>query len=83
MTITLEIPEEVVTATKMTTLELLLELALALYASRRLSSGKASKMAQMSLWQFRQHAAARNITANLDVDDLNEEVATLQTLGLL
>ena len=83
MAIFLEIPEEVISSTKLTPDEMLLELALTLYSSRRLSSGKASEMAKMPLLQFRQIAASRGIPVDLDVADFHEEVETLKNLGLL
>ena len=59
MTVMLEIPEDILASARMSPEDALLELALALYASRRLSIGKARELVGMSLWQFRQIAAAR------------------------
>ncbi len=61
--------------------ELRTELAITLYASRRLSIGKARELAQMPLWQFRQLLASRRIPVNLTPDDLDQEISTLQQLG--
>ena len=83
MTITLEIPEDIVASAQLSAEDVLLELALSLYASRRLSIGKARELARLSLWQFRQHAAARGIAADIDVAGFEDELASLEQLGLL
>lgn len=59
------------------------ELAIYLYAQGRLSIGKARELAEMSLWQFRQLLATRQIPAHYNVEDLEDEVTTLQKLGRL
>lgn len=83
MAVTIEIPTDIVTSSRMTPEELRLELALSLYAARRLSIGKAREFAQLSLWQFRQILAARQIPIDLELDDLDAEIESLQHLGRL
>ena len=83
MAVTIEIPTDIVTSSRMTPEELRLELALSLYATRRLSIGKAREFAQMPLWQFRQILAARQIPVDLEIDDLDAEVESLRQLGRL
>ena len=58
-----------------------LELAVALYAQRRLSVGKARELAGLSLWEFRQILASRKIAPHYDTEDLNEDLETLRALG--
>jgi predicted HTH domain antitoxin len=53
-TATLEIPQGVLNAAQMNTQDLRRELALTLYAQRRLSLGKARELAGLSLWELRQ-----------------------------
>jgi predicted HTH domain antitoxin len=64
-------------------LELKTEIAVHLYAQRRLSIGKARELADMSLWEFRQLLASRRISPHYDVTDLDEDVATLREMGRL
>ena len=82
-TATLEIPQGVLDAAQMNTHELRRELALALYAQRRLSLGKARELAGLSLWEFRQWLGLRRIEAHYDAADLQDDVATLRELGRL
>ena len=51
---TLEIPHGGLDTAQMNPQEFRRELALALYAQRRLSLGKGRKLAGLSLWEFRQ-----------------------------
>ena len=82
-TATLEIPQGVLDAAQMNTHELRRELALALYAQRRLSLGKARELAGLSLWEFRQWLGLRRIEAHYDAADLQDDIATLRELGHL
>ena len=79
----LEIPQGVLDAAQMNTHELRRELALALYAQRRLSLGKARELAGLSLWEFRQWLGLRRIEAHYDAEDLQDDIATLRELGRL
>jgi predicted HTH domain antitoxin len=83
MTIYLELPDDILASAKLTADEARVELAVALYASGRLSVGKARNLANMPLWQFRQLLAARNIHVHLDTADVDSDVATLQRLDRL
>ena len=79
----IDIPRDVFDSARLTSAELKLELALALYAQQRLSIGKARELAGMSLWAFRQQLAARQIPTHLDIDDVQEDIKTLTQLGRL
>ena len=81
MTETLEIPQEILDSARLTMSELKIEVAVLLYSENRLSIGKAHEFAGMSLWQFRQLLASRQIPVHFDKDDLNEDVETLRELG--
>lgn len=83
MSIYLELPDDVLASARMSVDEARLELALALYARRRLSFGKARELAQLSVWQFRQQLAAREIPVHLDTSDLNQEIEMLKQLDQL
>lgn len=80
MVTTLEIPQEILESARLTTSELKVEIAVSLYASGRLSVGKARELASMSLWQFRQLLASRQVSPHFDLDDLAEDVAALKKL---
>ena len=82
-TISIEIPREVIHATRMTPGELRRELAIYLFQQGRLSFGKAREMAGMTLWTFQQTLASREIPVHYDVEDYEEDLATLRKLGRL
>lgn len=79
-TATFDIPQDILDSARLSLSEARLELAIALYAQRRLSIGKARELANVSLWQFRQILAARRISVNYDVEELHQDIATLQKL---
>jgi predicted HTH domain antitoxin len=83
MMTTFDIPQDILESARITPTELKVEMAIYLYASRRLSIGKARELAEMSLWQFRQLLAARQIAPNLDEADLAADIETLKELGRL
>lgn len=80
---TLDIPKDILESARLSAAELKVEMAVFLYASGRLSIGKARELAQLSLWQFRQLLASRKISPHLDDSDLNDDIATLKQLGRL
>lgn len=79
----LEVPQDVLDSARLTINDLKVEIAVSLYAQRRLSLGKARELAGMSLWEFRQLISFRGITAHYDVDDLKDDLKTLHELGRL
>jgi len=82
-TISIEIPREVIHAARMTPRDLKRELAIYLYQQGRLSFGKAREMAGMTVWAFQQLLASRKITIHYDVEDYEEDLATLKELNRL
>ena len=76
----IEIPTDVLESSRLSVQEIKQELALALYAQRRLSVGKARELAGMSLWEFRQLLGARHIPPHYDESDLAEDLAALNEL---
>jgi predicted HTH domain antitoxin len=82
-TISIEIPREVVHVTQMTPQELRRELALYLFQQGKLSFGKAREMTGMSVWAFQQLLGSRGIPVHYDVEDYEEDWATLKELGRL
>lgn len=78
---TVEIPESILDLAHLSVDDVKVELAVTLYAQRRLGIGKARELAGMTLWEFRQILAARQIPAHYDVEDLEQDVETLRRLG--
>lgn len=75
-TVTIEIPQYLMAAAHATPDEVKVELAVRLYEQRRLSIGHAREMAGMSLWQFRQLLASRQIAPDYGVEDLDQDMQT-------
>lgn len=82
-TIAIEIPREVIHATRMTPQELKRELAVYLFQQGRLSFGKAREMAAMTAWAFQQLLGTRGIPVHYDLADYELDLATLKELGRL
>jgi predicted HTH domain antitoxin len=82
-TVMFEVPQDILDAARLTAPELLLELAIWLYAQGRLSIGKARELAGVSLWEFRQVLAARRIVVHYGLDDLHTDMTTMGKLGSL
>jgi predicted HTH domain antitoxin len=81
--VTLELPSDVLLATRLTTSELKVELAVHLFEQGKLSLGKACDLANMDIWQFMQLLGARGITAHYDIEEYEEDLDTLKRLGRL
>ena len=79
----LQIPQDILDSARLTINELKIEIAVSLYAQGRLSIGKARELAEMSLWEFRQLLAFRNISPHFDISDLGDDVAVLREKGRL
>ncbi|NBC19366.1 MAG: UPF0175 family protein [Bacteroidetes bacterium] len=77
------IPEEVLQAAHLTPEELKRELAVLLFAQRRLTLGQACRLADMPRLPFQHLLASRGIGPQYDVEDLEEDVETLRKLGRL
>jgi len=79
----IEIPQDILDSARLKLPDLKIELALLLYSQHRLSIGKARELADLSLWEFRQLLGFRKIPVHYDVNDLNDDVATLKQMGRL
>lgn len=77
------IPDEIVSATKLSATELKLEIAIMLYKQERISIGKACKWLEMNLIEFRRELGKRGLTINYDVEDFESDLKTLRSLGRL
>ncbi|MCA9897966.1 MAG: UPF0175 family protein [Ardenticatenaceae bacterium] len=76
----IEIPKDILRATRMTPAELKVELAITLFQGNKLSFGKAREMADMDVWAFQQLLGSRGIPPHYDVSDYEEDLATLSEM---
>ncbi|MBP7865763.1 MAG: UPF0175 family protein [Acidobacteria bacterium] len=79
--ISIEIPREVIHATRMKPLELKQELAIHLFQQGKLSFGLAREMAGLSVWTFQQLLGSRGIPVHYDLEDYEEDLKTLKGMG--
>jgi predicted HTH domain antitoxin len=82
-TIVIEIPREIIHATRMTPEELRRELAIHLFQQGKLSFGKAREMAGMTVWAFQQLLGSRDILIHYDLEDYETDRSTLKEIGQL
>jgi predicted HTH domain antitoxin len=80
-TVSFEISQEVLRASRLTEDELRRELALHLFEEEKLSFGKARELAQMSVWDFQQFLGGRGIPVHYDVEAYEDDRETLRRLG--
>jgi predicted HTH domain antitoxin len=78
----LEIPEDISKAAGLTERDCLIELAVHLYAERRLPFSQALRLCGLDRLSFERELANRNITL-YRVGDLHEDVDALKELGRL
>ncbi len=77
------IPDKIVSATKMSSDELKLEIAIMLYKQEKISSGTACQWLGLNLIEFRRELGQHGLTINYDVDDFEADIATIKSLGRL
>ena len=75
------IPDNILQAAGISEAELKLEIAIILYQQRKLSTGKAQRLAGMNLIEFQRELASRGICVNYDVEDFQADLKTLRKLG--
>jgi len=79
--IVIEIPREIIHATRMTPEELRRELAIYLFQQGKLSFGKAREMAGLTIWTFQQLLGSRGIPVHYDFEDYEADRSMLQEIG--
>ena len=83
--LTLEIPDDLLDSLRVPPEDqesyLLKELAVRLYQKGLLSFGKARELCRMTKWEFHEVLGKEGIARHYDVDDLNADLATLETLN--
>lgn len=76
------IPDDILETAGLTEKDCLIELAVHLYAERRLTIGQALRLSQLSRLEFESELARHDISL-YSVEDLNDDVAALKELGRL
>ncbi len=79
-TVSIEIPREILRATRMTLQEIKQDLAILLFQQGKRSFGKAREMAGMSVWSFQQLLGSRGIPVHHDQMEYEEDVQTLNLI---
>jgi predicted HTH domain antitoxin len=79
---TLNISDQVLQASGLTEEELTLEIAVALYQREILSLGKAADFAGLHRMAFQAALYKRKVPINYDIEDLEDDLETLEKLGL-
>jgi predicted HTH domain antitoxin len=79
-TTSIEISKDILRATRMTTAELKVELAITLFQGNKLSFGKAREMAEMDVWTFQQLLGSRGISPHYDISDYEEDLDTISEM---
>jgi predicted HTH domain antitoxin len=83
MQIVVDIPDAVLQQAHLSPRELLVDFAVFLYQSERLSIGRASKLANLDVISFQKEMAIRNVYIHYDEKDYESDVETLKKLNLL
>lgn len=74
------VPKEFLDSAKMSEDEMRIDLAVHLYATRRLSMGKAKELAGLDLISFQGELKKRNVYLNITSDDVLHDVETLRRM---
>ena len=76
-------PDELLQQTHLTNEEMTVEMAVHLFEIEKLTLGQASKMAEMSQWDFQQVLGSRNIPLHYGVEEFEKDMKTLKEHGWL
>jgi len=74
----LDLNDDLLTSTGLTLDELRLELAVALYASGKLTQAQARRLTDLSRLAFEQELGKRKLWPNYTEEDLRDDIASLQ-----
>lgn len=77
------IPDDILTAAKMSEAELKLEIAILLFKQEKIGTGKARQLAGLNSIAFRRELAQRGICVHYDVEDFQQDVKIWEKLGQL
>lgn len=79
----INIPDEILTATRMTAAEMKQEIAIMLFQKEKLTLAQASRFAGMNRIAFQHLLASRQIPVHYDVEDFEQAVKNLREMGRL
>lgn len=79
----LTIPDDVLQAARMSEVELRQEIAVFLFAQDKLTLAQAGRLAGIDRLKFQHLLASRGISVHYDVEDFEQDLATLRGLGRL
>jgi predicted HTH domain antitoxin len=74
------IPDEILESARMSEAELRQEVAVLLFEKDRITLGQASSLAGLDRLRFQHLLASRGIPVHYDVEDFDEDLATLRDL---
>ena len=77
------IPDQILAVTRMTESELKQEIAVMLFEKEKLTLAQASRLAKMNRIAFQHLLASHQIPVHYSVDDLEQDIKTLQEMGRL
>ncbi|MFQ4137646.1 UPF0175 family protein [Nodosilinea sp. PGN35] len=77
------VPDEILTATRMTEAEMCQEIAVMLFQRDKLTLAQASRFAAMHRVAFQHLLASRHIPVHYDVEDFEQDIQTLREMGRL
>jgi predicted HTH domain antitoxin len=80
---TINIPDGVLESARMSESELRQEIAVFLYEKEKVTLAQASRLAEMGRLKFQHLLASRDVFIHFDVDDFEQDLATLRGLGRL
>jgi predicted HTH domain antitoxin len=77
------VPDEILTATRMTEAEMRQEIAVMLFQKEKLTLAQASRFAGMHRIAFQHLLASRHIPVHYDVADFEQDIQNLREMGRL
>ncbi len=75
------ISDDILESAHLTEVEMLLEIALTLFAQERLTLGQAARLADLPQLDFQKALGARKIPVHYDVAEFEEDLKTLERLA--
>ena len=79
---TIEIPDEVLTSTRLSENDILIDVLALMYQRHLLTLAKAARLAQLTRIEFQQALAARHIPIHYSIEDLEMDLQHLKELNL-
>ena len=77
------VPDEILTATRMTEAEMRQEIAIMLFQQEKLTLAQASRFAGMHRVAFQHLLASRHISIHYGVEDFEQDIQNLREIGRL